>query len=170
MDEKENDILLEDSYMVNIIAYPVGDYEKFYDNNVLWANKDTVDFLFEIVSLLKYEVDEISETGDPTDKLFVRVASTLSGNFRSEFLETGDLEKHIINYIKKLKESKYTIRKEGSYRGSPDYKEVEISFDEIKGKLIKIRNHKIKFYEKMLEEYRKNREQYNNYLKATHSI
>lgn len=168
--EEKKDILLEDSYEVHVTAHNIADYDNDYDSNVIWANKETVDFLFEIVSLLKYETEDLAIfNNDFTNNKFIRVKHALS-LFSSEFLEKKDIEKVLLDYIKDLGEGKFTIRKQGSYRGSPDYKEIEITLDQVKEKLNKIRLHRIDFYKKVLEEYKKEKEEYDDFIRATYSV
>ncbi|MFX1328805.1 MAG: hypothetical protein ACFE91_11815 [Promethearchaeota archaeon] len=168
--EENKDILLEDSYEVNITAFRIDDYDNFYDDNVLWANKEAVDFLFEIVSLLKYETQGLVEFDkDLADNKFTRVTQALT-LFSSEFLEKKDLEKVLLKYINDLGERKFKIRKQGSYKGSPDYKEIEITLDQIKEKFDDLRSHRINFYKKVLEEYKKNEKEYDDFMRATYSV
>lgn len=167
---ENQDILLEDTYEVNITAYPIGDYNNSYDDDVLNARKEIVDLLFEIVSLLKCESEGLAIFDrDSVNHKFSRVFEALTA-FRSELLEKDDLEDTLINYINSLNNYTFTRIEKGPYRGSPDFKEVEVTINELKEKFINIRRHKINFYKKVLEEYKKDKKKYNSFLKAPYSI
>lgn len=168
--EENKDILLEDSYEVNITAFRIDDYDNSYDNDVLNASKEIVDFLFEIVSLLKCESEGLAIfDSDSANHKFSRVFEALTA-FRSELLEKDDLEDTLINYINSLNNFRFTRIEKGSYRGSPDFKEVEVTISELIEKFKNIRNHKINFYKEVLEEYKKDKEEYHSYFKASNSI
>ncbi|MFX0037651.1 MAG: hypothetical protein ACFE9I_18680 [Candidatus Hermodarchaeota archaeon] len=165
--EENKDILLEDSYEVHVTAHNIADYDNYYNYSVLNVNKQTVDFLFEIVSLLKCESEDLAiYDNDFTNNKFIRVKEALSP-FRSNLVEKNDLEDILINYINGLNDYKFTRIEEGPYKGSPDFKEVEVTISELIEKLKSIRDHKIKFYNKVLEEYKKDKEEYNSFFKAS---
>lgn len=160
------DILFEDSYIINIVANPINSIEEIYDDNVVWGNKQAVDFLFEIVSLLKCEMDGLSQVEKAMVKdKFARTVSALR-LFRSEFREGKDLEKLLVEYIEGLKEHKFTIIKK-PYHGCPDFKEVRITAKQIQEKLYDLRRYRISYFKIVLEEYKKNRAKFDDFLNAS---
>lgn len=162
------DILIEDSYETHITALQYIENKKeireeVYKDTTLWGNKLGNDFLFDIVNLLKWELDELSHP-DPAyqEHKFIRVSSLLR-NFKSELREKGDLEEALNDYIEELNEFRFTTSREGSYPGAPEI-DIPITAEQIKERLYDIRRFKIEVYKSALEEYKKNKEEYNHFI------
>lgn len=168
MKKKNNEklILSKETYEVNVSAFlrPFKNTSKSYKDTVLWGYKKGIDFLFDLIWLFKNEMDEVVSK-DEKKTISDLIFNVLMSGFRSEFEEKGDLEEKLIKYINGLKKYKFTVKKEGSYRGAPDFKEIEITIDQIKDMLYELRNHKIQFYEAVLKEYRQKKNEYNKKFK-----
>lgn len=163
--EKNEEILFGDTYEVDITAFPFFDANKKYKSNSLWGHKKGIDFLFDIFWVIKNETDDIvDKKGEKVNK-FQRTLTTLINEFISEFKEKGDLEEVITKYINELRKFKFETKREGSYRGAPDFEFIELSIDQIKESLYDLRRHKIQFYKVILEEYKKGKDKYNKILK-----
>lgn len=174
--DKNSHILLEDTYEIDIRAINLRDvaaelekekekekirnddedwYEevlnvKPYRDTIVWAHKIAVDILFEMINLIKHEMSKIWDTIDVKKSIPSRTLAALTGNFISEFTEGRDMEEVLLDYIEDLKEFNF-------------YPPIE----DIKKKLWKLRSHKIDFFKKVLEEYHKDIEGYNRFLKAS---
>jgi len=174
--EKNPEILLEDTYEIDINAFNLRDlaaeiekekerkkkrentdedwYEevlnvKRYRSNTAWVPKIAIDCLYNFFISIK---NEMGITGflDTPKKVSIRALSVIRGKFLSDFSKGRDMEEVLLDYIEDLKE----------FNLYPPIEYIEKS-------LWKLRSYKINFFKKVLEEYRKDKEGYDKSLQIS---
>lgn len=168
------EILFEEPYELEILAHREEDLvdrhiadPKPYRSNILWGYKKGIDYFFEIFWIFK---DEMGFLFDQDKTTFVNVLTFLAGGFLTEFKEKRDLDDVLVDYIDNLKKYKFITYKpkfpfKKTTGNMADYKEVEITTNRISKMIINMRQHRIEFYEVILQEYLARKEQYNQKLK-----
>ena len=176
--EKDSHALLEDTYEINIDAYNLRDFAiefekekkrkreaeeagrdyeeeywevKRYINNVAWLPRIAIDCIYNFFISIKKEMG-ITGFSTPTDKPLIanRVLAAIRGKFLRDFSKGRDMEELLLDYIEDLREFNF-------------YPPVEYIEEEI----LELRSHKIEFFKKVLEEYRKDKERYDKSLEIS---
>lgn len=142
------------------------------------GNKKGMDYFFQICNLIAYEMSYLSsiEPNHETNQIdiFKSFSSFLRSSFywQIEYGKGGTLEEIVRQEVDNLKQYKFMTSKpknpfmrEYSPNGT-DYEEVEITVDRVFRMMQKVRQHRISFYELLLQEYIGRKERYNKRLGA----
>jgi len=175
--EKSPEILLEDTYEINIEAFNLRDlaaeiekekerkkkrenadedwYEevlnvKPYRSNIVWVPKIAIDCLYNFFISVKSEMGITGFNLDTPKKVSIRALATIRDQFLSDFSKGRDMEEILLDYIEDLKEFNL-------------YPPIE----EIEELLFELRNYKIEFFKIVLEEYKKNKKEYDESLRIS---
>jgi len=174
-EDKKPNTLLEDTYEIDINAFNLRDlaaeiekekerkknrnadedwYEevlnvKRYRSNTAWVPKIAIDCLYNFFISIK---NEMGITGflDTPKKVSIRALSVIEDKFLSEFTKGHDMEEVLLDYIEDLKE----------FNLYPPIKYIEKS-------LWKLRSYKIEFFKTVLEEYKKDKKEYDESLRIS---
>lgn len=149
MNKKENDdVFAEEAFMIDLVARPLKNVNEIYRDNTIWTNNNGLKVLFELFSIVKDEAVETSMKVTELENRFDKVYTILLNTFISEFETNKDLEDIIVKNINKLRKYDFTPL-----------------LEEIKEMLLSLRNQKINFYETLLKEYKKRKEEYHRKLR-----
>lgn len=126
-----------------------------------------MDYFFRICNFLSAEVAHSMCSKDSEVYSFLDTLRSFYWEVEKE--EVENLEGAIRRYIEDLKNYKFTSYKlfpflPESYDVYTYREEIELSIDHIYKRILKLRQRRIKFYERVLEEYSARKDQYNMYL------
>ena len=133
-----------------------------------------MDYFFQVCSLLAYEVANSYRFGTyERDSDFELYLDTLRSYYHDvKNGEADSLESAIRQRIEELKQYKFVARKvipflpDSGATTSAARREIEITVDRVFKRILKMRQHRIIFYERVLKEYTARKDQYNRSLRT----
>ncbi len=151
---------------------------KYHCRGYIWG----ANYFSHICSLLAREMSYSNRHGDYTKvsnfKLYIDTVITFfQADVRSG--KVDNIQKALLLYINELKKYTFSGQRifpylDASKAKGPDHKEFEITIDRIFKRFLKMRHHRIIFYERVLKEYIAQKDLYNrslnDYLKNPNKI
>jgi len=115
----------------------------------LHAHPESFRAFFELFLLFKEEMSFIL-TENLDERFFERTLTILIRDFIDEFVQRGDLEELLIEFIENLERYEFLSLQK------------EVFFDKISKMIYSLRARRIEFYEAVLDDYLSNKEKYDN--------
>jgi len=131
-------------------------------NLVLWADKESQDILRKLFQIIKSELEIIIHAMMGQSK-FDSLSNILFQNFFNDYREEKDLEESIEAEINDLKKYTFQVPKR-KYKSLEDKYDV-LSFDEVIDLVKFFRERRIQILKLLLEDFRNDKEKYNNFMK-----
>jgi len=129
-------------------------------SGVIWANSKGQEIIYKLFIIVKEELSPIVSLMNTPKDIFTRTSHILFTNFvgNERKLKGSELEQAIKDEIKELKKNKFTIGMD------EDFNILEVSLEDIVNIFLTLREQKIHFFEDILAEYQKRRQEYNKDL------
>ncbi|MFX1569777.1 MAG: hypothetical protein ACFFCV_15575 [Promethearchaeota archaeon] len=161
-----SEIIDKKIYEVNIEGFDLKDKGKRSMDIAFWADEWSQDIIYKLFKIIQSEVSFI--------KIFIAHQDKDSGlkdllfqGFHRDFMNNKDLEESLVTKIKELETYEFQSPKSlyKKYKIIKDGLE-NISFNELKNMILSIRERRIKIYKTLLNEFKKDKEKYLDYMKS----
>lgn len=158
-------IIKEKIYEINVQGHEMEDSDEITLDIAMWADQWSQDITHKLCRIIQTELGFISNFMGQKD-VFSAISNLLFQRFHIDFMENKDLEKSIEYEIGNLENYNFLTPKDlfGEYDSIEDEYE-EISFDQVKDLILSLRERRILIYKTLLDEFKKKREKYLNFMK-----
>lgn len=152
--EEYYDIRSQSWYLKDVLDLENPEIERYtkglprYRTCSIHAHPEGLKDFFELFSIFKNEMSFILPD-EPDKNFFERVLTVLKRDFLDGFVQRGDLEDTIVEYIEELEKFEFLSLSKEQF------------FNKLSKMIYSLRTRRIAFYEAVLEDYLANKEKYN---------
>ncbi|MEJ2252515.1 MAG: hypothetical protein P8Y97_23000 [Candidatus Lokiarchaeota archaeon] len=135
------------------------------DNNLIWADKWSMNILNKIFRIIQTELSYIISFMGNQDT-FSCLSNLLFQKFHNEYMNKKDMEKSIEMKINDLE--KYKFLAPNDISDETEFMEdeyEEISFEKVLDLIKSLRKKRINIFKTLLEDFKNNKEKYLNFMK-----